>query len=94
MKVEIPDPVSMQAGQRTTLRLQVSSRVGVHEVTLEPVTTEGETTGTPLTFSLRTSQVGRLIWIIIIAGGLLLAVTSVRRIVLRIRNSRWRVEDE
>jgi hypothetical protein len=38
--------------------------------------------------------VGRLIWIIIIAGGLLLAVTSVRRIVLRIRNSRWRVDDE
>jgi hypothetical protein len=94
VEVEIPEPVSMQAGQRTTLRLQVTSRVGVHEVTLQPVTTQGEATGTPLSFSLRTSQVGRLIWIIIIAGGLLLAVTSVRRIVLRIRNNRWRAEDE
>ena len=92
--VEAPEPVSLQAGQRSTLRLQVNSRVGVHEVTLFPVTTEGERAGTPLTFSLRTSQVGRLIWYIIAAGGLLLAVMIVRRIVLRIRLNRWRVREE
>ena len=92
--VETPAPVSMQAGQRTTLRLQVKSRVGVHEVTLSPVTPQGENAGTPLTFSLRTSQVGRLIWYIIIAGGVLLAVMIVRRIVLRIRLNRWRVEEQ
>ncbi|MCW2761053.1 MAG: hypothetical protein JWR85_1254 [Marmoricola sp.] len=90
VKVETPEPVSMRAGQRTTLRLQVTSGFGVHEVTIFPVTTEGEETGTPLTFSLRTSQVGRLIWYIIIASGTLLAVMIVRRIVLRIRNHRWR----
>ena len=94
VKVVTPKPVSMQAGQRTTLRLKVASGVGVHEVTLEPITTEGEAAGTPLTFSLRTSQVGKLIWYIIIAGGLLLAVMVVRRIALRIRSSRWRVEGE
>ncbi len=93
VKVEVPEPVSMQAGQRTTLRLKVASGVGVHEVTLQPVTTNGEAAGTPLSFSLRTSQVGRLIWYIIIAGGVLLAVMVVRRIVLRIRLNRWRVED-
>jgi len=43
-----------------------------------------------LTFSLRTSQVGRLIWYIIIAGGTLLVVMIVRRIVLRVRSHRWR----
>ena len=94
VRVETPEPVSMAAGERTTLRLQVKSDVGVHEVTLSPVTTEGENAGTALTFSLRTSQVGRLIWYVIIAGGVLLAVMIVRRIVLRIRNRRWRVEDE
>jgi hypothetical protein len=94
VKVVTPKPVSMQAGQRTTLRLKVASGVGVHEVTLEPVTTEGEGAGTPLTFSLRTSQVGKLIWYIIIAGGLLLAVMVVRRIALRIRSNQWRVEGE
>jgi hypothetical protein len=90
VKVETPKPVAMQPGERTTLRLQVSSRVGVHEVTLSPVTTTGEEAGEPLTFSLRTSNVGELIWYIIIAGGTLLAVMIVRRIVLRIRNHRWR----
>ena len=94
VKVESPEPVSMQAGQRTTLRLKVASGVGVHEVVLQPVTTEGELAGTPLTFSLRTSQVGQLIWYIIIAGGVLLAVMIVRRIVLRVRLNRWRVEEE
>lgn len=93
VRVETPEPVSMQAGQRTTLRLQVASRVGVHEVTLLPVTPQGEVAGTPLTFSLRTSQVGRLIWYIIIAGGVLLAVMIVRRIVLRVRHNRWRVDE-
>ncbi len=88
--VETPEPVSMQPGQRTTLRLQVASGVGVHEVTIFPVTTDGEAAGTPLTFSLRTSQVGRLIWYIIAAGGTLLVVMIIRRIVLRIRDHRWR----
>ncbi|MCW2806709.1 MAG: hypothetical protein JWQ93_664 [Marmoricola sp.] len=92
VKVETPDPVDMQPGQRTTLRLQVTSGVGVHDVTIYPVTHEGEETGTPLTFSLRTSQVGRLIWYIISAGGALLAVMTVRRVVLRIRSNRWRRE--
>lgn len=90
VRVETPEPVSMQPGQRTTLRLQVTSGVGVHDVTIFPVTTEGDEVGTPLTFSLRTSQVGRLIWYIIFAGGALLAVMIIRRIVLRIRSHRWR----
>jgi hypothetical protein len=90
VKVEAPEPVSMQPGQRTTLRLQVTSGVGVHDVTIFPVTTAGEETGTPLTFSLRTSQVGRLIWYILVAGGTLLVVMIARRIVLRVRSHRWR----
>jgi Family of unknown function (DUF6049) len=90
VRVETPEPVSMRPGQRTTLRLQVTSGVGVHDVTIFPVTTEGEETGTPLTFSLRTSQVGLLIWYIIIAGGILLVVMIARRILLRIHSHRWR----
>ncbi len=90
VEVETPDPVNMQPGQRTTLRLQVTSSIGVHDVTLFPVTTSGEATGTPLTFNLRTSQVGRLIWYILAAGGTLLVVMIVRRIVLRLRGQQWR----
>ena len=91
VKVSTPDPVRMQPGQRTTLRLPTTSTVGVHEVRLTPVTSEGAEVGTPLSFSLRTSQVGRLIWYVILAGGVLLGVMILRRIVLRVRNHRWRV---
>ena len=94
VKVQPHDPVSLQPGQRTTLRLDTTSRSGVHDVTIFPVTTQGEQLGTPLTFSLRTSQVSRVIWYVIIAGGLLLAVMIVRRIVLRIRLHRWRISEE
>jgi hypothetical protein len=93
VRVATPDPVSMQPGQRTTIRLQVTSGVGVHNVTIRPVTTSGETAGTPLTFSLRTSQVGRLIWYILAAGATLLVVMIVRRIVLRLRGHQWRRDE-
>lgn len=93
VEIETPDPVDMQPGERTTLRLQVTSGVGIHDVTLFPVTAEGETVGTPLDFNLRTSQVGRLIWYILAAGGTLLTVMIARRIVLRIRDHRWRREE-
>ena len=54
------------------MRLPTTSSVGVHEVRLTPVTDKGQEVGTPLSFSLRTSQVGRLIWYVILAGGVLL----------------------
>ena len=90
VRVATPEPVNMQPGQRTTLRLKVTSGVGVHDVTLTPVTTTGQATGTPLTFSLRTSTVGRLIWYILAAGGTLLVVMIARRIVQRVRGKQWR----
>ncbi len=94
VKVAIPPAVTVQPGQRTTRRLDVSSTTGVHKVTVVPVTTRGEELGTPLTFSLRTSQVGKAIWVVMVAAGALLAVMIVRRIVLRVRLRRWRVREE
>ena len=59
-----------------SLSIRLTSAIGVHQVTIHPVTTQGEETGTPLTFSLRTSNVGKLIWYIIIAGGTLLVALA------------------
>jgi hypothetical protein len=92
VRLRIPDPVEIGPGQRTTMRIAVSSRAGLHEVTLHPVTVRGEPAGRDFTFSMRTSQVSRLIWFILAGGIVLLAVMIVRRIVLRIRNHRWRSE--
>ena len=53
----------------------------------------GQVVGTPFTFNVRTSQVGTVIWYVLAGGGVLLVVMILRRIVLRIRNRRWRLED-
>jgi len=77
------------AGQRTTVRLGANaSAVGVHQITLTPVSETGQRIGTPLVFSLRTSDVGRWIWVVLGGGGALLAFAIVRRLVRRVRNSR------
>ena len=87
------DPVAMGPGERMTVRLRVRSEPGLHVVSMYPVTSRGEPAGTPLTFNLRTSQVGQVIWYVMIGGGALLLVMIVRRIVLRIRHRSWRVEE-
>lgn len=91
-----PPPDILQIGprQRQTVRLQaVADRIGVHEVTLTPVTTKGDTFGTPLKMTVRTSQVGRLVWIVLGAGAGLFVVMIIRRIVQRIRSHRWKPAD-
>ena len=76
---------------RPVLRLHArASSIGVHDVTLTPVTADGAELGTPLTFSLRTSQVGTLIWVILVGGSLLLVVMILRRVRRGLREHRWR----
>ena len=93
VRVESADPVALAPGQRTTLRLAVRSSTGLHEVTMLPVTGNDQVAGRPLRFNVRTSQVGQVIWYVLIGGGALLVVMILRRIVLRIRNRRWRIEE-
>lgn len=91
VRIDTPKPFTMAPGERRVLRLRThASAIGVHEVTLTPVTSEGAELGTPLTFSLRTSQVGTLIWYVIGAAGLLLVVMIGRRILRGLREHRWR----
>ena len=89
--IQTPKPLEMAPGQRAVLRLKARARsIGVHQVTLTPVTAQGSELGTPLTFNLRTSQVGKLIWGVFIGGGALLVVMILRRIRRGLREHRWR----
>ena len=89
VRIDPPRPVQVAAGQRTTVRLGASSSaVGVHQITVTPISESGRNIGTPLVFSLRTSDVGRWVWVVLGAGGALLAFAIVRRLVLRIRAGR------
>jgi hypothetical protein len=78
------EPVTLLAKQRTTVRMAAtSSGIGVREATLTPVTTKGDAIGTPISFSVRSSQVGILIWAIMAAGVALLVVMIARRWIKR-----------
>ncbi|WP_209718995.1 DUF6049 family protein [Marmoricola sp. OAE513] len=91
VRIDSTKPVRMAPGERTVLRLDAkSSNIGVTEVVLSPVTEDGTELGTPLSFRLRTSQVGMLIWGVLGAGGLLLVVMIARRIRKGLREHRWR----
>lgn len=87
--IDQPDPVQVAAGQRVTVRLLAhAGAIGVHEVTLTPVTTTGEKVGSPLVFNLRTSQVGMVFWGIMGAGLALLVVMVLRQVRRRLRDRR------
>jgi hypothetical protein len=91
VQIRAPKPLDLAPGQRSVLRLRATaSSIGVHEVTVTPVTAEGTALGTPLTFTLRASEVGKLIWAVLIGGGALLVVMILRRIVRGFREHRWR----
>jgi len=91
VEIETTAPFEMAPGQRTVLRLKAkASGIGVNQVVLSAVTEDGTALGTPLVFSLRTSQVGNLIWGILGAGALLLVVMITRRILRGLREHRWR----
>ncbi len=80
LTIETPKTVILPPKQRTTVRLSAgSSGIGVREVTLIPVTDKGDAVGTPMSFAVRSSQVGVLIWAIMGAGTLLLVVMIIRR---------------
>jgi hypothetical protein len=95
IRVKVPDPVRLEPKQRSSVKVQINTdTVGVQQIALAPATVEGRTLGEPFTFNLRTSQVGMLIWVIMFAGAVLLAVMIVRRIIRRIRTRSWRLDDE
>lgn len=95
IRVEVPDPVRLEPQQRASVKVQIETdTVGVQQIGLAAATVEGKVLGEPFNFNLRTSQVGMLIWVILIAGAGLLAVMIVRRIIRRIRTRSWRLDDE
>jgi hypothetical protein len=84
-----PDPVSLGAGQRASVRLRATSReTGVHSVTLVPTAPGGSPLGEVTRLNVRSSQVGLVIWAIIGLGAAVLFIASGMRIVRRVRARR------
>jgi hypothetical protein len=97
--IDSPDPVDIGPGQRASVRLRASTQdIGVHSVTLMPTNGDGEPLGNLTRFSVRSSKVGLVIWVIMGAGAAILFVTVgirvTRRVRARVRIPRGRLEDE
>jgi len=86
LEFDAGDPVTVGPGERETVN--VDARVGdnrVARVRAYLVTRGGERFGPDVSFNVRTSVVGVVVWVLVGIAGLLLVVAIVRRIVLRIR---------
>jgi hypothetical protein len=86
LEVSEVEPVTLGPGRRTAVRLEVrSSDIGVHAVTLLATDADGRPLGSLTQFSVRTSRVSTVIWVIMAAGGALLFLAIVIRLVRRVR---------
>jgi hypothetical protein len=89
LRIAKVDPVTLGPGRRTSIRLEASSDdIGVHSVTLQVVDADGVPLGSETRFSVRTSHVSTVIWVIMGAGGVLLLLAIVVRLFRRIRRRR------
>ena len=94
LELSTPASADLAPGERRALRIEASaSGVGIHEVTLQPVSETGTPLGAPATLSIRTSNVGRIVWVVMAVGGLLLFVAVVLRIARRVRTRRRAAPD-
>jgi hypothetical protein len=89
LRIDVPDPVDIGPGQRASMRLKASTHdIGVHSVTLMPTNADGAPLGNLTQFSVRSSQVGLVIWVIMGIGAAILFVTVGIRVTRRIRERR------
>lgn len=89
LRISAPRPVELAGGQRASIRLRAAAdEIGVHAVTLTPVTVDGEPLGDGTRFNVRSSEVGFVIWIILGVGAAVLFVASAAQITRRVRQHR------
>ncbi len=90
LQLTTPAPVDLPPGGRRPMRIEAEATdIGVHQVTLQPVSRTGRALGQASTLSVRSSKVGMILWFIMAAGGVALfgaiTVRTVRRLLARRR---------
>lgn len=89
LEVRGTEPVELAPKSNGTMPLQATATdIGVHQVTLQPVTAEGSPVGQSTIMSIRSSRIGFILWIAMAAAGGVLFVVVIVRIWLRIRARR------
>ena len=85
LQLTTPDPVELPPGGRRPMRIEADSPdIGVHQVTLQPISETGRALGETSTLSVRSSKVGLILWVIMAGGATALfgaiTVRTVRRV--------------
>ena len=89
LTVDVPDPVELDPGESTRLRLSATTEgVGTHTVRLFVATVDGTPLGSSTELPIRSNQVSQIIWIVMIAGGGLLFGAIALRLFRRVRAAR------
>lgn len=89
LTLSTPGPLDLPPHGRGAMRIDASaSDIGVHLVTLQPVSSEGTPLGQPTQVSIRSSDVGLILWIVMGVGATALFVAIVLRIWRRVRRRR------
>jgi hypothetical protein len=89
LRIADVDPVTLGPGRRFSLRLEGSADdIGVHAVRLATTDAHGVPLGPVAQFSVRTSHVSTVIWVIMGAGGVLLFLAIGVRLFRRVRRRR------
>jgi len=91
VRIDSSPLVTLGPGKRASIRLSAHAKgVGVHAVQLVATDTSGTPLGSTTDFTVRTSQVGLVIWVIMAVGGAVLVIAIVLRTWRRISNYRKR----
>jgi hypothetical protein len=89
LELSTPEPIELGPNSRGAMRIDAqSSDIGVHLVTLQPVSTEGTPLGGSTQLSVRSSRVGLILWFVMGIGGTALLVAIALRIWRRVRKRR------
>lgn len=91
LTLTLPDPVDLPPGGRQAMDIEADVLdIGVHQVTLQPVSETGRPLGEVSTLSVRSSQVGLILWVIMAVGAVTLFGAITVRTIRRVRAARRR----
>ncbi len=89
LQLTTPGAVTLEPNERRSVRVAVrSSGIGIHRVVLRPTTENGLPVGTAATLSVRSSDVGLVLWVIMAGGSVVLFGAIAVRITRRVRRRR------
>ena len=89
LELTTPDVIQLPPRGRGAMRIDaVASDIGIHLVTLQPVSSEGTALGGSSRLSIRSSNVGLILWVVMAVGGAALFAMIAFRIVRRILQRR------